>query len=181
MANTVGPLIKEARTRAKLSQEALAGKIEGLSASDLGKAERGEKELSQATLKQIAKLTGVTQSSLINAAKESTYGPAKKTAASTTKKPAEKTASAAKKTSASTKKPDASAKKDAFELTAAEKKLVELYREADSETKKKAVAVLKGEGGDASGILAGLLGDQAGNGDLLGNIIGTAMDMLGKK
>ncbi len=181
MANTVGPLIKEARTRAKLSQEALAGKIEGLSASDLGKAERGEKELSQATLKQIAKLTGVTQSSLINAAKESTYGPAKKTAASTTKKPAEKTASAAKKTSASTKKPAASAKKDAFELTAAEKKLVELYREADSETKKKAVAVLKGEGGDASGILAGLLGDQAGNGDLLGNIIGTAMDMLGKK
>ncbi len=181
MANTVGPLIKEARTRAKLSQEALAGKIEGLSASDLGKAERGEKELSQATLKQIAKLTGVTQSSLINAAKESTYGPAKKTAASTTKKPAEKTASTAKKTSASTKKPAASAKKDAFELTAAEKKLVELYREADSETKKKAVAVLKGEGGDASGILAGLLGDQAGNGDLLGNIIGTAMDMLGKK
>ncbi len=181
MANTVGPLIKEARTRAKLSQEALAGKIEGLSASDLGKAERGEKELSQATLKQIAKLTGVTQSSLINAAKESTYGPAKKTAASTAKKPAEKTASAAKKTSASTKKPAASAKKDAFELTAAEKKLVELYREADSETKKKAVAVLKGEGGDASGILAGLLGDQAGNGDLLGNIIGTAMDMLGKK
>ena len=181
MANTVGPLIKEARTRAKLSQEALAGKIEGLSASDLGKAERGEKELSQATLKQIAKLTGVTQSSLINAAKESTYGPAKKTAASTTKKPAEKTASAAKKTSASTKKPAASTKKDTFELTAAEKKLVELYREADSETKKKAVAVLKGEGGDASGILAGLLGDQAGNGDLLGNIIGTAMDMLGKK
>ena len=181
MANTVGPLIKEARTRAKLSQEVLAGKIEGLSASDLGKAERGEKELSQAVLKQIAKLTGVTQSSLINAAKESTYGPAKKTAASTTKKPAEKTASAAKKTSASTKKPAASAKKDAFELTAAEKKLVELYREADNETKKKAVAVLKGEGGDASGILAGLLGDQAGNGDLLGNIIGTAMDMLGKK
>ena len=181
MANTVGPLIKEARTKAKLSQEALAGKIEGLSASDLGKAERGEKELSQAVLKQIAKLTGVTQSSLINAAKESTYGPAKKTAASAAKKPAEKTASAAKKTSASTKKPAASAKKDAFELTAAEKKLVELYREADSETKKKAVAVLKGEGGDASGILASLLGDQAGNSDLLGNIIGTAMDMLGKK
>ena len=182
MANTVGPLIKEARTKAKLSQEALAGKIEGLSASDLGKAERGEKELSQAVLKQIAKLTGVTQSSLINAAKESTYGPAKKTAASAAKKPAEKTASAAKKTGAGTKKTAAaSAKKDAFELTAAEKKLVELYREADSETKKKAVAVLKGEGSDASGILASLLGDQAGNSDLLGNIIGTAMDMLGKK
>ena len=181
MAAKVGTLIKKARTDAGLTQEQLAKKIKGVTASDISKAERGEKELSQATLKQIAKLTGVTQSSLINAAKESTYGPAKKTAASTAKKPAEKTASAAKKTSASTKKPAASAKKDAFELTAAEKKLVELYREADSETKKKAVAVLKGEGGDASGILAGLLGDQAGNGDLLGNIIGTAMDMLGKK
>ena len=169
MANTVGPLIKEARTRAKLSQEALAGKIEGLSASDLGKAERGEKELSQATLKQIAKLTGVTQSSLINAAKESTYGPAKKTAASTTKKPAEKTASAAKKTGAGTKKTAAaSAKKDAFELTAAEKKLVELYRAADADTKKAAVSVLKGEKPDTP---------EAG--DILSSLLGGAMDILG--
>ena len=47
MANTVGALIKEARCKAKLSQEALAGQIEGLSAADLGKAERGEKELSR--------------------------------------------------------------------------------------------------------------------------------------
>ncbi len=153
MANTVGPLIKEARGKAKLSQEALAAQIEGLSASDLGKAERGEKELSQSVLKQIAKLTGVTQSSLINAAKESSYGPAKKT-------------SAAKKTSTtSAKKP--AAKKDDFELTAAEKKLVELYRAADSDTKKKAVAVLKGE--------------QSDTGDILTSLIGTAIDMFGKK
>lgn len=181
MANTVGPLIKEARTNAKLSQEALAGQIEGLSASDLGKAERGEKELSQSVLRQIAKITGVTQSSLVNAAKESTYGPVKKTAATAKKtaaaekKPvAAKTASTAKKTgagtkkpAASTKKPEASAKKDDFALTAAEKKLVELYREADADTKKKAIAVLKGEGGDAS--------------DILTSLIGTAMDMFGKK
>lgn len=175
MANTVGPLIKEARTRAKLSQEALAGKIDGLSASDLGKAERGEKELSQATLKQIAKITGVTQSSLVNAAKESTYGTASKKPAAAAKKPAaastaKKTTaspSAAKTTDTSTKKTGASAKKDDFALTAAEKKLVELYRDADSETKKKAVAVLKGEGGDAS--------------DILTSIIGTAIDMFGKK
>ena len=174
MANTVGPLIKEARTNAKLSQETLAGQIEGLSASDLGKAERGEKELSQSVLRQIAKITGVTQSSLVNAAKESTYGPAKKTAAAEKKPAAAKTASTAKKTSASTKKPaasakktEASAKKDDFALTAAEKKLVELYREADADTKKKAVAVLKGEGGDAS--------------DILTSLIGTAIDMFGKK
>ncbi len=153
MANTVGPLIKEARGKAKLSQEALAGQIEGLSASDLGKAERGEKELSQSVLKQIAKLTGVTQSSLINAAKESSYGPAKKT-------------TAAKKTSTTVAKKPA-AKKDDFELTAAEKKLVELYRTADSDTKKKAVAVLKGE--------------QSDTGDILTSLIGTAIDMFGKK
>ncbi len=176
MANTVGALIKEARGKAKLSQEALAGKIEGLSASDLGKAERGEKELSQGVLRQIAKLTGVTQSSLINAAKESTYGAAKKPAA------AKKTATTtAKETTTAAKKTTATAGKNAVELTAAEKKLVELYREADSETKKKAVAVLKGEQTDAGGILANLLGDQAGNGELLNSIIDTAFGMLGKK
>ncbi len=162
MANTVGALIKEARGKAKLSQEALAGKIEGLSVSDLGKAERGEKELSQGVLRQIAKLTGVTQSSLINAAKESTYGAAKKPAA------AKKTATTtAKKTTTATKKTTATAGKNAVELTAAEKKLVELYRAADSDTKKKAVAVLKGEQADA--------------GDILTSLIGTAMDMFGKK
>jgi len=168
MANTVGALIKEARGKAKLSQEALAGQIEGLSAADLGKAERGEKKLSQSTLRQIAKLTGVTQSSLVNAAKESTYGPAKKAAA-----PAKKTVTTAKKTTTAkkatttAKKTTATASKNAVELTAAEKKLVELYREADSETKKKAVAVLKGE--------------QTDTGDILTSLIGTAMDMFGKK
>lgn len=163
MANTVGALIKEARGKAKLSQEALAGQIEGLSVADLGKAERGEKELSQGVLRQIAKLTGVTQASLVNAAKESTYGPAKKAAAASTKK----TTAAAKKTTAAAKKPAATAGKNAVELTTAEKKLIELYRAADSDTKKKAVAVLKGE--------------QTDTGDILTSLIGTAMDMFGKK
>ncbi len=178
MANTVGPLIKEARSKAKLSQEALASQIDGLSSSDLGKAERGEKELSQSVLRQIAKSTGVTQSSLINAAKESTYGTtakktataaaAKKTATATTAKKTStttKTTTAAKKTA--TAKKTSSASKDAIELTAAEKKLIELYRAADSETKKKAVAVLKGESSEMSDILTSLLGG--------------AMDMFGKK
>ena len=168
MANTVGALIKEARGRAKLSQEALAGQIEGLSAADLGKAERGEKELSQGVLRQIAKLTGVTQVSLVNAAKESTYGAAKKPAA-----PAKKTVTTAKKTTTAkkatttAKKTTATAGKNAVELTAAEKKLVELYREADSDTKKKAVAVLKGESSEM--------------GDILTSLLGGAMDMFGKK
>ena len=158
MANKVGPLIKEARTNAGLSQEALAKKISGISAADIGKAERGEKELTQAVLKEIAKLTGVTQKSLIDAAKASTYS-AKKTTGTTTKK----TTSAAKKTSSS----GTAAKKISMQLTAAEKKLVELYREADSEKRKNAVAVLKGE--------------QPEGADLLSTLLGSAVEMLGKK
>ena len=183
MANTVGPLIREARGKKNLSQEALAGQIEGLSATDLGKAERGEKELPQSVLRQIAKLTGVTQSSLLNAARESSYGPAvKKPAAkkTTAKKAAEEVKKpAAKKAAGGTKKPAA---KNAVELSAAEKKLLELYRAADSETKKKAVAILKGEQTDAGNLLGSLLGgDQAGGGDILGSILDTAIGMLGKK
>jgi len=173
MANTVGPLIKEARTKAKLSQEALAGQIDGLSASDIGKAERGEKELSQSVLRQIAKITGVTQSSLVNAAKESTYGMTKTAAAAQKASSSKKTTSsskttASKKTTSTAK--TATAKKStgtAEELTSAEKKLVELYRAADSETKKAAVALLKGE--------------KIESGDLLTTLLGSALDMFGKK
>ena len=180
MANTVGPLIKEARTKAKLSQEALAAKIDGLSAADIGKAERGEKELSQTVLRQIAKATGVTQSSLVNAAKESTYGAAKTTAAAKKTAAAQKSASAkqtasqktaaAEKKTAAAKKTTSTAKSSsagAFELSAAEKKLVELYRAADADTKKAAVSVLKGE--------------KTASDDLLSSLLGSAMDILGKK
>ena len=161
MANKVGPLIKDARTKAKLSQTALAEQLDGVTAADIGKAERGEKELSQSVLRQIAKLTGVTQSSLLNAAKESTY-----TAAAAAKKPTAE--STAKKTAASsTAKKPAAASKASTELTAAEKKLVELYRAADAETRKKAVAVLKGEANEM--------------GDILTSLLGGAMDMFGKK
>ena len=104
MAKKVGTLIKEARTNAGLSQEALAKKIKGISAGDLSLAERGEKELTQAVLKEIAKITGVTQKSLIDAAKQSlgtkntTSSGAKKTASSSTKKTA---SSSSKKTTSS--------------------------------------------------------------------------------
>ena len=127
---TVGELIREARTKAGLSQEKLAAMIDGLSASELGKAERGEKELTQAELKAIAKATGVTQKSLLDAAAGT---------ASAAKKPA----AAAKKPAAA--KPAASAKADAsVKLTAAEKRILELYRAADAATKRNAEAVLKG-------------------------------------
>lgn len=145
-AKKVSTLIKEARTQADMTQEQLARKIKGLSASDISLAERGQKDLTQAQLKEIAKVTGVTQASLINAAKGTT---AKKT---TAKKTAAKS-TAAKKTSAS-----GAAKSASMKVTAAEKKLVELYRQADAETRKAALKVLKGEEDtSADSILEGIL------------------------
>lgn len=151
MANKVGPLIKEARTDAGLTQEQLAKKIKGISANDISKAERGELELTQAVLKEIAKITGVTQSSLINAAKKA----------------------ASKSGSGST----------SVKVTASEKKLLELYRAADSDTKKAAVSLLKGESTGIGDIIASLLGGSSASGknELLGTIIDSAKDALGKK
>ena len=140
----VGTLIKEARTGADLTQEQLARKIKGLSASDLSLAERGQKELTQAQLKEIAKATGVTQASLLNAAKGTT---AKTTTAKTTKK-----STTEKKSSSS------SAAKSSIKVTAAEKKILELYRAADSETKKDVLKLLKGEQESADSVLESLLG-----------------------
>ena len=141
----VGTLIKEARTGADLTQEQLARKISGLSASDISLAERGQKELTQAQLKQIAKITGVTQASLINAAKGTASS--KSTSA---KKTTEKT-SATKKASAS------SAAKSSMQVTAAKKKLVELYRKADADTRKEALKALKGEEDGTENLLEDIL------------------------
>ena len=157
MANKVGPLIKEARTGAGMTQEQLAKKVDGVAASDISKAERGEKELTQNQLKQIAKATGVTQASLLNAAKEST---------------AKKPATTAKKPTTAAKKPAGTAKKEEeIKLTAAEKKLLELYRAANKETREAAVKVLKGEKIEDGGLLSSLLGG--------GNLLDGAMDLLG--
>lgn len=158
MAKKVGTLIKEARTQAGLTQEALARKITGVSASDISKAERGEMEFTQDVLKKIAKACGVTQSSLLNAAKETT----KKTTAAK-KTTSAKAAAAKKTTSASAKKSTTGT--TSVKLTAAEKKLVELYREASSEKKKEALKVLQGEEDEKS--LLEVLGDLLG-GDLFG-------------
>jgi len=124
----VSTLIKEARMNADLTQEQLARRVDGLSAADISLAERGKKELTQAQLKQIAKATGVTQASLLNAAKGSPAGSAKKK-------------TAAKKTASS---------KTSIKVTAAEKRLVELYRAADAETRKEAIKVLRGDDGKDS-------------------------------
>ncbi|MBR3904993.1 MAG: helix-turn-helix transcriptional regulator [Clostridia bacterium] len=161
MAKKIGTLIKEARTGAGLTQEALAKKITGVSASDISKAERGETEFSQDVLKKIAKACGVTQASLLNAAKE----PAKKTttkkivsAKKTTADKDEEKKSTAKKTT--TKKTAAS--DSTMKLTAAEKKLVQLYRDADSDTKKEVLKLLSPEEESDDNPLLDVLGDILG-------------------
>ena len=59
--------IRRCRKERALTQEQLAKKVSGLSATDISKAERGEKELTKDQLKAIAKATGVTQKSLLEA------------------------------------------------------------------------------------------------------------------
>ena len=54
MSKEVGARIRETRQKAGLSQAALAAKTEGVSASVLSKAERGEKELSPEQLQALA-------------------------------------------------------------------------------------------------------------------------------
>ena len=159
----VGDLIREARTNAGLTQAALAKKVDGVTASDISKAERGEKELSQAALKQIAKATGVTQASLLNAPK----GASAKTGSTGKTSSSGKTGSTAK---------TGSKKTDELKLTAAEKKLVELYRAADSDTKKAAISLLKGEKAEG-GILSSLLGNSA----ITGAVGGVVDNLLGGK
>lgn len=154
MAKKVGTLIKEARTNAGLTQAELGRKV-GLSAADIGKAERGEKNLTQEDLKLIAKATGVTQTSLLSAAKGSS-GSAKTSA----------------KSSSGT----------SMKLTATEKKLVELYRAADASTKKEAMNLLKGEKSDLlEGLLGSLLGGNKKDSDNLAGSLGSLLEMLNKK
>ena len=180
----LGDLIKEARTNAGLSQAALAEQVDGVSASDIGKAERGEKELTQAALKQIAKATGVTQKSLLEAAGGASTAKKETAKKETAKKETAKketakketakkettkktSSSSAKKTSSSSAKKTSSSSGTSVKVTAAEKKLLELYRAADSDKKKAAVSVLKGETPEAGDILSSLLG---GAMDILGNL-----------
>ena len=122
----LGNLIKEARTGAGLTQEQLARKISGLSATDISEAERGLKDLTQEQLKKIAKATGVTQTSLLEAAKGST-----------------------KKSTASS----SSANKTSMKVTATEKRLVEYYRKATADDRKQAMKILKGDDDIAEDIL----------------------------
>ncbi len=186
MSKKLGNLVKEARTEKGMTQEALAKKVKGLTASDISKIERGEMEPTQAVLKEIAKVLGVTQTSLISAASGKTSaartgsGTAKAKTAKTTSKTASKT-TAAKKTTADLK------------LTAAEKKLVQAYRKADAATKKTAVSLLEGNA-SAGDLIMALISAKTGNAakpssgntasgleGLLGSLLGGKADASSEK
>ncbi len=123
MGIKTGEAIRAARTGAKLTQAALA-KAAGLTPGEIGKAERGELELSKEALKAVAKAAGVTQASLLNAEK--------------------------------------APKKDAgpLKLTAAETKLIKLYRKATPEQKSDINRILNGEKTEVEQLVDALLGDK---------------------
>lgn len=172
MGSKTGKLIREARVAADLTQEKLAKRVGGgLTASELSRAERGETNLTNAQLKKIAVATGVTQASLLGAAKEESG----KTA--TKKSTAQK--STAKK--AADKKPKTPANANTtMRVTATEKKLVEAYRLADASTRKAATRVLKGECSDMIATLLGAASSGAADSvaDMIGDMIG---ELLTKK
>lgn len=135
MGKRLGTLIRSARTDAGLTQVQLAQRVPGATASDIGRYERGEAEPSTQVVKDIAKACGVTQKSLLEAM------------------PGASSSSSSSSSSATT----------SMRLTATERRLVELYRNAPSETKKKAMKVLKGESTlDVDNIISavgGIIGD----------------------
>jgi len=167
MSKKLGNLIKEARTSKGITQAALAEKVSGLTSSDVSKIERGEKEPTQDVLKQIAKVLGVTQKSLLDAA----TGSGKTTAA--------KTRTTAKKPAAAKKTSSVKDTLDTLKLTATEKKLVQLYRKADTKTKKAAINLLEGDSNAieligalmSSGKGSGSSGSSSGTSDLLNALL----------
>ena len=160
MAQTksLGELIKEARTSAGLTQEQLAQSVGDMTASDISKAERGQKVPTQNQLKQIAKTTGVTQKSLLDAAKAQDAAGSGNTASGTTAsgKTASGTTSSGKTTSGKTTSGKTTSG-NTVQVTATEKKLLELYRAADSDKKKAVMSLLKGETQTASEMISSLL------------------------
>ena len=156
-AKNVGTLIKEARTKAGLTQEQLAKKAGGLAPADISRAERGEKSLTDEQLKAVAKALGITQKSLLEAPKGGAQA-----------KPAAKPAASASA---------------GMKLSADEKKLITLFRSANEETRAAVLELLDPPQQENGGILGGLLGNLLGgeggsnangnnNGGLLGALLG---------
>ena len=131
---SIGELIKKARTDAGMTQAELARQVGGLTASDISKAERGQKDLSSALIQAIA---GATGTSLLHTAIGALTG------GLTTTAEEKKTVS--------------------IKVTESEKELLQLYRDADKDTKKKVVKLLKNDGNDNSDLITNILGGLISN------------------
>ena len=176
MASKVGKLIKEARQAADLTQEKLARKVGGgLTASDISKAERGDLELPLATLRKIAKATGVTQASLVNAAQGKTTTKKTTTKSTAAKKTTTAKKAAEKKETEKKAKTPSSANKT-MKVTTTEQKLINAYRLADASTKKAAMNLLQGESNDLVNILLG--GSSSSSSDGIADALGDALSSI---
>ncbi len=144
-AKKVAKTVAAAAAAKALSDKASAKKTTAKASSSKTAAKSSSKA---AAAKKTAAKASSTTAAKKPAAKASSKTAAKKT--STAKKPA------AKKTSTTAKKTAASEK-----LTATEKNLLELYRAADADTKKAAIALLKGEKSQLGGILDSILENKA--------------------
>lgn len=165
MADKLGTLIREGRTEKGWTQAQLAAKVKGLSASDIGRIERGEKVPETEQIKLIAKALGVTQTSLLNAAKG-------KTGAG--KSGSSKTGSGKTTSGKAGSGKTASSAGTSVKVTAAEKKLLSRYRKADDMTKEAVDRLLEAAAPSSS--------QSSAAGDLIQSLLGNVLEqMIGKK
>lgn len=169
MSEQVGASIKEARMAAGMTQKDLAGAVDGVSASDVSKAERGLKELSDEQLEGIAQATGVDFEQLAN----KVDGADVDVDASVVE---DASPDAQDGIPAETDETTASASETPVD---AEQELRGLIESADDDALKAAVAVLKGETPQQKSILdtilpvvAGIVGNQENGASPLAVILG---------
>lgn len=170
MSKEVGARIRETRQNAGLSQAALAAKTEGVSASVLSKAERGEKELSPEQLQALAAALEVAPEALTGEAAPCECKAAPE-AAETPETPCECKAA-----------PEAA--EAPAEMTEEEKEVVQLFQSADAATQNAAISALKEgkvSGPDLTLTLAGMLsgGQQSEGGDVSQKLMAAVLKLLG--
>lgn len=170
MADKLGTLIREGRTEKGWTQAQLAAKVKGLSASDIGRIERGEKVPETEQIKLIAKALCVTQTSLLNAAKGKT-GAGK---SGSSKTGSSKTGSGKTTSGKAGSGKTASSAGTSVKVTAAEKKLLSRYRKADDMTKEAVDRLLEAAAPSSS--------QSSAAGDLIQSLLGNVLEqMIGKK
>ena len=149
MSEQIGTKIREARNNAGMSQEKLAKAADGVSVSDISKAERGLKELTPEQLHSIEAATGAVPGSLTDAGE---VVPA----------PVEDASADAKDVvSAETNEETALNTPITVTLTSAEKELLDAYKAAAFWKQKAVLFLLKGEKPQMPEIMALLSGMMA--------------------